>query len=115
MRVQNARARLQGENGEEPYYVPLAELTSLGMKGLQARKDIAPMYSQMGGLAHFFIHSTDRPRREAFVEYLKTIYAAKDGPGALAEATGESFAELDAAYNRFLEATAAEPHPRRNP
>lgn len=106
VRLQNARQRIAGSERAPPFYVPLHEMVQLGMKDLQARPDISAMYSQMAGLGHFFVHGADRPRREMFIDYLKSIYDSKDNPDTLAGLTGETYDQLDAAYRRFLEDTA---------
>jgi hypothetical protein len=41
--------------------------------------------------------------REPLVTYLMAVYAGRDDANSLADATGVSAAELDAAYRRFME------------
>ena len=97
-RLPAARGRLR-----EGYYVPLAELTKLNKDELQRRPDAAKLYSQSTGLAAFLIDGYGGRYREPFVRYLQAVYAGRDNAGTLAELTGTSYAELDAAYRRFLE------------
>jgi hypothetical protein len=41
--------------------------------------------------------------REPLVRYLQAVYTRHDNDQTLAEATGSSYPELDAAYRRFME------------
>ncbi len=90
----------------DDYYVPLAELTRLGMGGLQKRADLPRLYSQSAGLATFFMNHRGGVYRRAFVEYLVQIYAGRDDPATLAELTGQSYDRLDQEYEAFLLETA---------
>jgi hypothetical protein len=85
------------------YYVPLAELSELGMTDLQHRPDIARLYSQSAGLAAFFIDYKGGQYREAFRELLTLVYAGRDTADKLSELTGRSYAELDREYHAFME------------
>lgn len=84
------------------YYVPLAELCTLGTSDLQRRSDLARLYSQSAGLATFFMHYQEGVYREAFMEFLRRVYAGRDKPTTLQELTGVSFAELDSQYHEYL-------------
>jgi hypothetical protein len=86
----------------DDYYVPLAELSALGMTDLQARDDIARLYSQSAGLASFFMDYDGGRYRQAFGELLRMIYAGRDNAGSLAELTGTSYGELDREYLQFM-------------
>jgi hypothetical protein len=97
-RLPKARERL-GDN----YYIPLAELTKLGKYDVQRRADVAKLYSQSSGLAAFLIDGEKGRYREPLVEYLQAVYSRRDNDQTLAEVTGTSYAELDAAYRRFME------------
>jgi hypothetical protein len=98
-RLQAARHRRTVDN----FYVPLAELTALGMTDLQERPDLAKLYSQSAGLASFFIDGQGGKYRAAFRELLAAIYAGRDEPGTLAQLTGRSYEELDGEYLRFMQ------------
>jgi len=87
----------------DKYYVPLAELSALGMTDLQHRPDIARLYSQSAGLAAFFIDYNDGKYREAFRELLTLVYAGRDTADKLSELTGRSYAQLDREYQSFME------------
>lgn len=84
------------------YYVPLAELSTLGMTDLQRRSDIARLYSQSAGLATFLMHYQEGSYRQATVEFLKLIYAGRDKTTSLPTLTGRSFEDLDQQYAEFL-------------
>ena len=84
-------------------YVPLAELSRLGLTDLQRRKDIARLYSQSAGLATFLVHGREGEYRPALVKLLQLIYTGRDKPNSLEQLTGRSFAELDRLYREYLE------------
>lgn len=84
------------------YYVPLAELSALGMTDLQERQDIARLYSQSAGLAAFFMDYDGGRYRKAFCDLMALIYAGRDRPDKLAELTGRSYEQLDREYLEFV-------------
>lgn len=90
------------------YYVSLAELSALGIKEFQQRSDLPRLYSQAAGLATFLMQYEQGKYREAVVKTLQLLYAGRDKPSTLADQTGQSFAELDRQYRRFLEALPVE-------
>ena len=98
-RLPAARERLLVEK----FYVPLDELTRLGKYDLQRYPELAKLYSQSAGLAALLMDGEGGRYREPLVVYLSAIYAGRDKPQSLSEATGSSMAELDAAYRRYLE------------
>ncbi len=98
-RLQAARHRRMVDN----YYVPLAELTALGMTDLQQRPDLPQLYSQSAGLASFLMDGAGGRRREAFRELLASIYAGRDKPDTLAEVAGSSDEALDGEYLKFMQ------------
>jgi len=100
------------------YYVPLVELTALGMTDLQERPDVARLYSQSAGLATFLMEAEGGRYRPAFAELLASIYAGRDSPAKLAEAAGVGYDQLDAAYHQFMQSlpvTATIAPPEANP
>ncbi|HVC94213.1 MAG TPA: DUF1570 domain-containing protein [Pirellulales bacterium] len=99
IRLQNARVRLL----DHDFYVPLNELTRLGMDALQDDERIKQIYSQASGLTYFLIHVGDGRYRDALVAYLVAVYTARDTPGTLAELTGRSYSELDREYRAFVQ------------
>jgi hypothetical protein len=84
------------------YDVPLAELTALGMDDLQAREDIARLYSQSAGQAMFFIHADGGKYRDALMQYLVAVYTGRATPGTLAQLTGQPYEALDQEYRKFM-------------
>ena len=87
----------------DDYYVPLAELSALGMSDLQRRQDIARLYSQSAGLATFLMHYQEGRYRPALVKLLQLVYTGGDKVSTLQELTGRSFAQLDQEYLEFLQ------------
>jgi hypothetical protein len=97
-RVPAARERLV----EDGFYVPLADLTAMGRKAFQADARLSQLYSQIAGLADFFMNG-DRGRwRESFVEYLGRVYAGTADPETLSRLCRQKYPDLDAAYRRHL-------------
>ncbi len=84
------------------YYLPLAELSALGMTDLQQRPDVPRLYSQSAGLAAFFIDGEAGAYRKPFRELLALIYAGRDAADKLAESTGRSYDQLDREYVEFM-------------
>jgi hypothetical protein len=87
----------------DQFYVPLEQLTLLGMPQLQRDPRIAKLYSQSAGLTHFLMHFHDGLYRDALLSYISAVYSGVDRPGTLAELTGKSYSELDREYREFLE------------
>jgi hypothetical protein len=98
-RLQAARTRLLDDH----FYVPLKELTALGMEKLQAQPKIATLYSQAAGLTNFLIFYDGGRYRDALLAYLLAVYTGRDTPDTLAKLTGESYETLDKQYREFLE------------
>lgn len=97
-RVPAARQRLL----EDDFYVPLEELASLGRREFQAREQLPMLYSQISGLADFFMTGLEGRHREAFVEYLVRVYTGTADPDTLARLCQTDYATLDAEYRRHL-------------
>ena len=87
---------------DEGFYVPLEELCGLGRAELQADDRLPAIYSQISGLADFFMNGEQAKYREAFVEYLVRIYTGSVSPDTLARLCGTSYADLDDAYRRHM-------------
>jgi len=98
VRMEDARFRLL----EDGFYVPLAELVTYGLAQMQADPRIGTLYSQMSGLAHFFIHSHEGRYRDALVRYLAAVYQGSQNPALLERLTGVPYAELDRQYREFI-------------
>lgn len=86
----------------DEFYVPLASLCALGRVEFQAHPDLPAVYSQISGLADFFMNGQQGRYREAFVEYLKRVYDGAASPETLSRLCGVDFAELDDQYRRHL-------------
>jgi hypothetical protein len=98
-RLPAARQRLLND----AFYVPLAELVTWGKDDLQRQPELGKIYSQAAGLAAFLMDADGGRYREPLVRYLNDIYAGRDDAQSLSKATGLSYAELDAAYRRYLQ------------
>jgi Protein of unknown function (DUF1570) len=88
---------------KEGQYTPLAELTRMGKDDLQHSPNIRQQYAESCGLAAFFINAQHGRYREALVRYLQAVYSGRDTEQTLAELTGAGYADLDAAYRRYME------------
>ena len=102
-RMPAARHRLL----EDKFYVPLAELVTIGLGDLQHDSRIAKIYSQSAGLADFLMHAVSGRYREALVRYLSAIYAGRANTHTLAELTRTSYETLDRQYRAFMSEGAA--------
>lgn len=98
VRLRDAQHRLLVDN----FYVPLAELTAIGMDALQRDPRIAKLYSQSAGLTHFLVHGAGGRYRQPLIEYLVAVYTGRDRADTLPKLTGETDAKLDQAYRDFL-------------
>ena len=88
---------------DDGFYVPLADLTAMGMDEIQQHSDIAKLYSQSAGLAAFLMHYDAGRYRPALQQYLVAVYAGKAVPNTLAKLTDSSYQQLDQEYRQFLE------------
>ena len=91
------------ERLDDGFYVPLADLSGLGRRDFQADERLPQIYSQLGGLADFFMNGAGGRYRESFVEYLVRVYSGTADPDTLERLCRRSFAELDDAYRRHLQ------------
>jgi hypothetical protein len=98
IRLENAYSRLVKDN----FYVPLAELTAIGMNALQRDTRISPLYSESSGLTYFLMYADGGRYRDALVDYLVAIYTGRAGPDTLAELTQTPYAQLDQQYRQFI-------------
>ena len=81
---------------EDGFFIPLAELASLGREDFQADERLAQLYDQSGGLADFFMNASSGRYREPFLEYLVRIYSGTADPDTLFRLCRRSAPELDA-------------------
>lgn len=84
------------------FYVPLKTLCSLGRVDFQAHPQLAPLYSQISGLADFFMNGQQGRYREAFVVYLERVYTGGATPETLSRLCDVEFEQLDEEYRRHV-------------
>jgi hypothetical protein len=87
---------------EDGFHVPLAELTALGRTAFQSDDRLPQIYSEISGLADFFMNGRRAEYREAFVEYLTRIYTGTVDADTLSRLCRKSYAELDDEYRRHM-------------
>jgi hypothetical protein len=97
-RAPAARERLL----EDGFHVPLAEITALGRRALQADERLPQIYSEISGLADFFMNGHRGRYREAFIEYLTRIYTGTVDADTLSRLCRKSYAALDDEYRRHM-------------
>jgi hypothetical protein len=97
-RAPAARERLV----DDGFHVPLVELTALGRRGFQSDERLPQIYSEISGLADFFMNGQRGRYREAFVEYLVRIYTGSVDADTLARLCRKSYAELDDEYRHHM-------------
>ena len=73
------------------FYVPLREVTALGMRDLQRDERLPKIYSQISGQALFFLHADRGRYRRPFVDNLAAMYTAKPDAATLATLCGKSY------------------------
>jgi hypothetical protein len=87
---------------EDDFHVPLEELCRRGRRSLQADDRLPQIYSEISGLADFFMNGERGRYRDAFVEYLVRIYTGTVDPDTLAKLCDSSYESLDDAYRRHM-------------
>jgi len=97
-RVPAARERLL----EDGFFIPLQELCELGRVDLQRDPRLPQIYSQISGMADFFLNGEETRFRDAFIEYLRLIYRGTARPDSLWKLCDRSPEQLDEAYRRHL-------------
>ena len=97
-RLQYARFRAL----QEKFHVPLMQLVRLGRTELQQDERIRRIYSEAAGLSYFLMDAEDGRYREAFVKFLRLLYQNRTGSTTLSETAGQSLAQLDRDYLRWL-------------
>jgi len=97
-RVPAARERLL----DDGFQIPLEELAALGRRELQADERLPQIYSQISGLADFFLNGQGGRYREAFLEYLERVYTGSASPDSLARLCRRTYPQLDDEYRRHL-------------
>jgi len=97
-RVPAAMERLLDDN----FFLPLRQLSKRGRSALQNDPELPKIYSQLSGLADFFMNGERGRYRDAFIEYLVRLYRGTAEQETLWKLCGRSPEELDAAYKRYL-------------
>lgn len=87
---------------DDGFFIPLAELCGIGRAELQSDDRLPAIYSQIAGLADFFMNGDGARHREAFIEYLVRIYTGTVSTDTLARLCGTTYADLDEAYRRHM-------------
>ena len=97
-RVPAAKERLLNDN----FFLPLRQLSKLGRSALQNEPELPKIYSQLSGLADFFMNGEGGRYRNAFIEYLVQLYRGTAEQETLWKLCGRSPEELDTEYKRYL-------------
>ncbi len=87
---------------DEDYFTPLEEMASLGRRELQRREDLGPLYGQLAALGTFLMHADQGQRREAFVRFLRNLYAHRASEDSLWRELGQSPSDVQADFRRWL-------------
>jgi hypothetical protein len=104
-------ARFRALGGD--FQMPLAEMVRLSRSQLQEHKDIRKIYSELGGIGHFFMEGEGGQLRQPFLRTLVDVYRAKATAESLAERCETTYAQLDDRYVRFL--NVSDEHVQRMP
>lgn len=97
-RVPAARERLL----DDGFVVPLRELCGLDRASLQNDPRLPQIYSQLSGLADFFLNGDRGRYRDAFLEYLIGLYQGTADSDTLWKRCDRTPEQLDDAYRRHL-------------
>jgi len=97
-RVPAARERLLNDG----FFIPLRDLCNRGRLDLQRDPRLPQIYSQISGLADFFLNAQQGRFRGCFLEYLRRIYAGTARADTLWRLCEVSPETLDEAYRRYL-------------
>jgi hypothetical protein len=97
-RAPAARERLL----DDGFHVPLAEIAAMGRRGFQSDERLPQIYSEISGLADFFMNGRHGRYREAFVAYLARVYTGTVDPDTLARLCHRSYAQLDDEYRQHM-------------
>lgn len=97
-RMLSARYRFIGMK----YYIPLFDLASMSPGEFQSFENLAALYSECGGLGHFFMHGENGEYRDKMIAFLQDVYAEKTKVGSLSLFMEKEFDELDKEYAEFI-------------
>lgn len=108
VRFVNARDQLLRHR----FYVPLQQLSGMGMREFQSSPDLPAIYAQSSGLAQFLMHYEQGIYREDLVKLLSQMYSSdariRTQAQGLDDLTGVPFDVLDEQYEDFLKQQDAE-------
>lgn len=105
----------QGTLLRDRFYIPLANFSAMGRKAFQGQGNLIQVYSQVGGLAHFFMHYENGKYRDALITHLAKLYEPTRGTvlvPSLAELTDTPFATLDQQYATYIQQLNQNRRPR---
>ena len=89
------------------YYLPLQQLSGMGQEEFQHHPQIAQLYTQGAGFAHFLMHYEDGLYRDDLITLLSQIYRPDPGKvleePSLSDITGVSFELLDRQYHTHMQ------------
>ncbi len=87
---------------KEKFYVPLANLCQMDIHAYQQDPNVVRIYSQSAALMHFLVYYDDGVYRDAMVQCLVDVYAAKSTLQLVPKRLGKSFEQLDKEYDAFI-------------
>ncbi len=93
-RTQFARYRAYNER----FYMPLDELTTLSRSQLQSHDELRRLYSQSAGIAGYLLNRAGRPRRAAFLEYVRDVYQKRSDEKSLQTRLQDELKNVDREY-----------------
>ncbi len=103
IRFRGAHHRLM----KDEFFVPLKKYSAMGIREFQSSTEIAKLYTQGSGLAHFLMHYENGKYRDALVRFIGELYRPNlQTPlkqPSLESATGVSFAELGKQYKEYMQ------------
>ena len=97
-RLAAARIRLERDH----FYVPFAEMVTLGAKAMLSNPQYRTLYTQAAGQAAFLMTARHGRFRQTAIEYLRRVYRGQAKLGTLALLTGIPLTTLDRDYREFL-------------
>jgi len=94
------------------FFIPLRDLSRMGKDEFQQHPNIAPLYSQASGVAHFLMHYDDGRYQDDLVELLSAVYRPDpknpEHQPDLSAITDTPWAQLDQEYRDHMSALAAD-------
>ncbi len=97
-RVQYARLR----RIKEQFHIPLEQLSKMNRVEFQSQADLAKIYSQSAGVAHYLMNANQGQWQPRLIDFLQLSYQGKLKSGSFEKIIGKTFDEIDAGYAEFL-------------